>query len=253
MNLHVVRADPAGNVTLFVRDEVPVSRRAAVAKALMAMPRFGAEQVAFICPNGRIEMMGGEFCGNASRAYGMLLARQEGASGIFRKTISVSGCDRPICVEADTERGTASAEMPLPQSVEQAGVGTLVHLGGIAHLVVEGVAPDEAFFAAQEFRFAAIAGLEAYGVVFLLPDGTVRPLVKVRATDSLIWEGSCGSGTLAAAVAQSIGHDGTFKRTYRQPAGAIEATVERRNGAVVRAAIGGTVTLDPPCEVDVAL
>ena len=47
----------------------------------------------------------------------------------------------------------------------------------------------------------------------------MTPLVKVPAAGSLVWEGSCGSGSLAAAVAQSLdAPDGPFVRSYAQPA-----------------------------------
>ena len=64
---------------------------------------------------------------------------------------------------------------------------------------------------------------------------------------TLIWEGSCGSGTIACAVAESTGlADGLFEQDYFQPAGVVRASIERRGGAVVSAAIGGPVTLDEP-------
>ena len=79
----------------------------------------------------------------------------------------------------------------------------------------------------------------------------MTPLVKVPAAGSLVWEGSCGSGSLAAAVAQSQNApDGPFVRTYIQPAGAVEAAVIRRDGEEVSAWIGGPVTLAPPVEVE---
>ena len=57
----------------------------------------------------------------------------------------------------------------------------------------------------------------------------------------------CGSGTIACAVAESTGlADGLFEQDYFQPAGVVRASVERRGGAVVSAAIGGPVTLDEP-------
>ena len=57
----------------------------------------------------------------------------------------------------------------------------------------------------------------------------------------------CGSGTIACAVAESAGlADGLFEQDYFQPAGVVRASIERRGGAVVSAAIGGPVTLDEP-------
>ena len=49
------------------------------------------------------------------------------------------------------------------------------------------------------------------------------------------------------AVAESTGlADGLFEQDYFQPAGVVRASIERRGGAVVSAAIGGPVTLDEP-------
>lgn len=260
MKRRVLRADPSGNITLFVLDPVRPAERAAVAARLMALCATDAEQVGFVCPperggDGRLEMAGGEFCGNAARAFGMLLARNAGLTGTAHVRAEVSGCAPIVGVDVDLERGTAYAEMPPPRlvrRVETRGVRvTLVHLGGIAHLVVEGVAPGEAFFAAAEPLFTAFPGLDAYGVMFLA-DGRLTPLVKVPAVGSLVWEGSCGSGTLAAAVAQSVdAGDGVFARDYVQPAGVLRASVARRGGEVAEAGVGGTVTLGEAFFADV--
>ena len=73
----------------------------------------------------------------------------------------------------------------------------------------------------------------------------MTPLVKVIDTNSLVWEGSCGSGSVACAVAQSEGmENGGFSCEYIQPAGVVRASVERRSGKVCGASIGGRVTLD---------
>lgn len=262
MKLRVVRADPAGNITLFVLDGVARSERAAIAARLMAAPALAAEQVGFVCPpreggDGRFEMMGGEFCGNAVRAFGMLTARGRGAAGRVRVMVETSGCGGPVAADADTAAGTARAEMPLPRFVraaEDADVrGTLVHLGGIAHLVVERP-PDAALLGAAETLLAredALTGLGAYGVIFL-DGGRLTPLVKVVETDTLVWEGSCGSGALAAALAGSVSlRDGVFARDYVQPAGVIHAEVEKRGGAAVSAHIGGVVTVDEARDVEI--
>ena len=87
MKLNIARADPAGNITLLVLSPVEKPARAETAARLMGMPQFQAEQVGFRCPpqaggDGRLEMMGGEFCGNATRAFGMLLAREIGRAHV---------------------------------------------------------------------------------------------------------------------------------------------------------------------------
>ena len=89
--LRVVRADPAGNITLFVLTPVEKAECAAVAAKLLAIEALKAEQVGFIFPNGHMEMEAGEFCGNASRAYGYLLAKQQGLTGRHTMHLSVTG------------------------------------------------------------------------------------------------------------------------------------------------------------------
>ena len=57
------------------------------------------------------------------------------------------------------------------------------------------------------------------------------PLVKVPATNTLVWEGSCGSGSLASALAQRRDMAaGTFSRSYIPPAATVTATAEREGG-----------------------
>lgn len=258
MKLNVLRADPAGNITLFVMDPVEKAQRGKIAEQLMAIESFKAEQVGFYCPptgeaDGHMEMMGGEFCGNATRAFGMLIAQEKG--GASNVLIETSGCDHLVNVAVDLEAGTSRSEMPLPLSVAEAEVegvkGVLVNLGGIAHFVVEGVEPGQEFFDKAEPLFQDIEGLDAYGVMFH-KDGKMSPLVKVPAANSLVWEGSCGSGSLASAIAQSQDlADGEFANDYVQPAGVVRATVVRKAGEVVATFIGGPVSLEAPVEVEI--
>ena len=167
----------------------------------------------------------------------------------------MSGCDHAVTAQVDLKSGTARAEMPCPRSVKRVTVngheGTLVDLTGIAHFVVEGVEPSEGFFRAAESIFSGIAGLDACGVIFLDAEKrSMTPLVKVIETGSLVWEGSCGSGSVACAVAQSERmENGGFSCEYRQPAGAVRASVERQGGNVIAASIGGEVTLDEPMRI----
>ena len=70
--------DPAGNVTAIVCSDVPAAERARVAAQILRLPELGIEQVAFLtAPRSggeiRLEMMGGEFCGNALRCVGKYL------------------------------------------------------------------------------------------------------------------------------------------------------------------------------------
>ena len=116
--------------------------------------------------------------------------------------------------------------------------------------MVQDVPPSREFFAQAEPLFAADPALDAYGVCFVEGD-RMTPLVKVPEAGTLVFEGSCGSGTLACAVAMSRGRVGIFSVSLRQPAGTVNASVTRRDGAVIAASIGGPVTLSEPFEVTI--
>ncbi len=263
MKLTVVRADPAGNITLFVLTPVDPEKRAGIAEKLMGMEEFGAEQVGYRCApeagfDGKMIMSGGEFCGNASRAYGYLTAQEKGIRGRAHLVLDVSGSDVPVEVDVDTDAGTARAKMPLPKLIQhmEAGgrAGVLVHLGGIAHFIVDGMEPSEEFLKTAEAEiFAGFPELDAYGVMFYdSTSGKLTPLVKVPAANSLYWEGSCGSGSLAATIALTADlPDGVYEKDMVQPAGIVHVTAERKDGAFTAAYIGGSVTIDPPAEVEV--
>ena len=263
MKLHVVRANPAGNITLYVLDPVEKEKRGSLAEKLLAMEEFQAEQVGYKCESapefdGHMEMAGGEFCGNATRAYGMLMAKEKGLTGKQKLTLEVSGCETPVEVSLDVDAGTAKAQMPLPRFVRPERVcgkdGILVHLGGIAHFVVDGVEPTKEYFdEAEKVIFASMPELDAYGVMFRdKASGKLTPLVKVPAATSLYWEGSCGSGSLATVIAETEGEpDGDYAKDLIQPAGTVRAEVVRKGGRVTAAYIGGDVTLDAPVEVEV--
>ena len=259
MMIRYIPADPAGNLTAIVLSPVAAQDRAKIAAEMMARCPEGFEQVGFADETSlagdlpTLCMMGGEFCGNATRAYGMYIAQQKG--GLSSVRLRVSGCDHVVTAQVDLKSGTARAEMPCPRSVKRVTVngheGTLVDLTGIAHFVVEGVEPSEGFFRAAESIFSGIAGLDACGVIFLDAEKrSMIPLVKVIETGSLVWEGSCGSGSVACAVAQSERmENGGFSCEYRQPAGTVRASVERQGGNVIAASIGGEVTLDEPMRI----
>ncbi|MEG2174753.1 MAG: hypothetical protein RR135_04625 [Oscillospiraceae bacterium] len=257
MELTLVRADPAGNITLLVEGDCPAASRGSVAARLMAMSTLGAEQVGFVTPprwggDGRIEMMGGEFCGNAARSMGLFLARRMGGAA-RQVAVEISGCEHPVWVWADPANQRASAEMPIPRTFEAVTLETcacmLVTFEGIAHAVVEGQAPDICLLDALETYLAGT--YDAFGLMFVRTLGdhvrSITPVVRVPAAGSTVWESSCGSGSVAtAALLLRDVHDGAHMLTFAQPGGEIDATIVKKNGHLTEAFIGGSVSLGEP-------
>ena len=161
MSYEIVIADPAKNITVFVLSPVSgPAERAAAAKALLADLSLGAEQVGFVIPPPpeepgrlwRLEMMGGEFCGNAARSFGLYVARQQGFRGQVRVDIEISGMKNPVPVSADVDAGLAEAAMPLPLPIAEetlrfSGRDLPVYVfEGITHVIAPDISPAESVF-----------------------------------------------------------------------------------------------------------
>lgn len=243
--------DPAGNVTAIVCSDVPAAERARVAAQILRLPELGIEQVAFLtAPRSggeiRLEMMGGEFCGNALRCAGFYQALRTGAQGKSCVFAEISGADGVQPVMADTAEGTASTVMPLPLSVQPAGwadaQATRVTFAGITHFVIDCAQPDEALV---QRAIAAAPEASAVGAIFLdRAHGSIKPVVFVRETASCVAENSCASGSVATAVVLTADFaDGITEIGIGQPGGTLEVGVQRTDGAVTGLSIGGAVRL----------
>lgn len=243
--------DPAGNVTAIVCSDVPAAERAHVAAQILRLPELGIEQVAFLtAPRSggeiRLEMMGGEFCGNALRCAGFYQALRNGAQGKSCVFAEISGADGVQPVMADTAEGTASTVMPLPLSVQSAGWADVqaarVTFAGITHFVIDCAQPDETLV---QRAIAAAPEASAVGAIFLdRAHGSIKPVVFVRETASCVAENSCASGSVAAAVVLTADFaDGITEIGIGQPGGTLEVGVQRTDGAVTGLSIGGAVRL----------
>ncbi|WMJ84238.1 hypothetical protein ACS3UN_08240 [Oscillospiraceae bacterium LTW-04] len=251
MELSIRIADPAGNITIFVMSAVSPQQYASVAAMLLADSRFRAEQVAFhVAPkrgaDGRIEMMGGEFCGNATRSYGYLLSALL-PNHPSEVKVEISGADHPLLVKIDCEHGRCETQMPLP-----AGKGTIkfegeefdaIHFDGIIHIIVPGASRGQHFVDGLFATAKSKVDSSAYGIMFLDGDN-MTPVVYVCETDSVVWESSCGSGSMAVAVLGAITQiNGVCHRALQQPGGIIEAVARAEGGRVVQCSMGGPVSL----------
>lgn len=243
--------DPAGNVTAIVCSDVPAAERTRVAAQILRLPELGIEQVAFLtAPRSggeiRLEMMGGEFCGNALRCAGFYQALRNGEQGKSCVLAEISGADGVQPVMADTAEGTASTVMPLPLSVQPAGWADVkaarVTFAGITHFVIDCAQPDETLV---QRAIAAAPEASAVGAIFLdRAHGSIKPVVFVRETASCVAENSCASGSVATAVVLTADFaDGITEIGIGQPGGTLEVGVQRTDGAVTGLSIGGAVRL----------
>ena len=263
MKLTFQRLDPAGNITLLVMTPVPREDYQTIAAKLLSIPELDAEQVGFLAPpqqDGfiRLEMMGGEFCGNALRCAGLYYAASQGIRRARTFPVEISGCDAPLPVQVNSLTGQVTAEMPLPKEILPCELfgqpAKAVRLPGILHAICQtDQKPSQ-----EEVRQALRELTETYevpaaGIMFWqFRKKTMEPAVYVRDTDSLYYERSCASGSTAVAAWSALNtrKDGQHKLDIHQPGGVISTTALVQKGKLQRITIGGKVALGPVYDIE---
>ena len=241
--IHYYIIDPTKNITALAETPVTPERRPAVAARIMEREPT-CEQVGFVRVDGRgaprLEMAGGEFCGNAAMSAAALYCAENGITpGETRLvTLSVSGADRPVEVSVTAENGTAFActvQMPPPERIAEETLPfggreltlPVVYCPGIAHIMVtkDELSEAQAETAVKDWcRRLAVPGL---GVMLLDRAALMlRPLVYIPAADTLCWESSCASGTgaVGAYLAREAGLAADV--TLREPGGSLRVRAE---------------------------
>ena len=115
----IVLANPANNITVFVLDNIKSKDYKNVAKDILENTDYKAEQVGFVKQptiggDIKLEMMGGEFCGNASRSIGMIFARN---NKIKRGNVLVEiNSDKILNVYVDLDKETAEIAIEAGQT-----------------------------------------------------------------------------------------------------------------------------------------
>ena len=182
------------------------------------MERYGAEQTGFLIPSdNHLEMAGGEFCGNASRAAAILL------SEIHKKpkvSFTVSGFKGTVTglVKKDGNK-KYFAECIFPGfSVDQHNVvlstgqeAIVADLGGIVHIVIESPFPSkEADYKSAHQAITHELNFDkrsCVGVIWIEKGGNavrMHPVVWVKDVNTFFYEQSCGSGTIAVSKVTGI-------------------------------------------------
>ncbi|NLU25372.1 MAG: hypothetical protein GXW99_11840 [Clostridiales bacterium] len=256
MKIHYAVLDPTKNITLLVKTPVERALQPRLAAALLQQEPEG-EQVGFIEPSdtgrARLQMMGGEFCGNAAMSLAVLLCRRDGKAETDIP-LEVSGADSLVNCHITWVDGCylGTVDMPLPEKVEQVAlplggkeiVFPSVVLPGIRHLVV----PAGLLTSSEAENVIRVWGgsfsQEAVGL--LLYDqaaGRIDPLVYVKSTDTAVWERGCGSGSAAVGALRAWQAGCNQCVTVRQPGGTIAVSCLLQGGVFTSLTITGTVKI----------
>jgi len=270
LQINFVKINPSGNTTILILDPLPRDIYPAVASRVMKPSCLSAEQVGFVEPAttagalGRLQMMGGEFCGNASRGFAAWLTEQrdpgihfvEGLSTV-EVPIEVSGHDGVLQARVSIESSqrriySVAISVPVPHWMKQVVHGegqlryTLVGFEGIVHAVVWNLPGSEDRFHSIRTQIEKEVGeVEALGVMFYQEETQfLTPIVYVPRVGSLVWESSCGSGSVAvaAALADRDRNSVTALKLF-QPGGMVQVSAEWK-ARVTEAQISGEVSIE---------
>lgn len=246
---------PAGNDTALVEGIPSVGRKKSINQEILnSFP--SVEQVGFYektsVKNARLEMAGGEFCGNALRSLAFLLLENR----VGQMNIATSGVSTPLKTGIRIPN-SSYAQMPVLRPFESVVKVTddltQVTLSGITHLIT----PDTVSSAENELKTRAKNILEtrgllttspAAGVMFLSERNgqySIRPVVWVRDIQTLFLETACASGTTAVGLWTAMqSKENITKLSVKQPSGlCLTITVEKDSKGFIDASIEGPIEI----------
>lgn len=235
-------------MTILVKTSVPRARQSRVGACLMSDESVNAEQAGFIeraflpGARARLQMAGGEFCGNAAMSLAAYFAREDGIS-TGEILLEVSGAAGLVSCRVRLSGGAylCALAMPLPVILDRVGAWPIVRLPGIAHAIVEGADVDAP---ALVRKIADETGEDAAGVIlFSREKMEIRPLVYVPSAGTLVWERGCGSGTAAVGAYLSMEKGGEIACKLRQSGGTIGVRAVWRDGVIPFLEIEGRVRI----------
>ena len=258
MELRYTVIDPTKNITLLVTTPVPRDVQPRVAAELLRREK-DAEQVGFAeglaAGDPRLQMMGGEFCGNATMSMAAWLHRDLPIGESRALTLPVSGASAPVSCQVTRLDGCfiGTVAMPLPERIETLSLpvcGVMqslptVFLPGISHVIVPAdmIGRDRAEETLRSWSHL-LPG-EAMGLLLLAEDQTsFAPLVYVKPTDSCVWERGCGSGSAAIGAWLTSVRGADQCVSLGQPGGVIQVVTRTEDGASLTGlTITGTVVI----------
>ena len=257
-----VKISPTQNMTILVTSPLGRADYVKVAEKIMAYDNVHAEQVGIVekatKPQAlaKLQMAGGEFCGNASLALCAWLV-WKGRAGAGTIPIEVSGLDELLYCEikkAD-DYFFGKISMPAPDSIKDFSMEItgkqysfpVVYMPGISHVIVdtEQIAVSlEAIVDSLLTNLDTITNEDAFGIMFYdKKRSSIKPFVYVKTAGTKVWERGCGSGS--AAVGAYLAHifGKNVKADISQPGGIITVEAEIADKKIMKLTIEGKIAI----------
>ena len=235
--LRFVKINPAGNVTILYQiEDIDKKDIQKVSKISMDKLNLYAEQVGFINKT-HLEMMGGEFCGNACRSFASYLAFKDTEfknEKVYTITCSGENVSLDVNVRALESKEMFLAKIKMPKNISikmlnfdeenKENKVCEVHFSGITHFIVESLTDykDEKIICKIR-EYCKKKNCFTFGIMFLnLETLYMRPYVEVQDFGG-VWENSCGSWNTAVGYYLKEYKDIDFAKII-QPGGWLEVS-----------------------------
>lgn len=225
MNLSYILMNPTGNRTVLVTSPAEKKEYKSIAHKLLQKEPT-AEQVGFLDVSNpaqiKLHMAGGEFCGNATMSAAVYAVKKGIAESPVK--MKVSGTKQNLSVEVSAiGDGVYSGlvKMPSPSEIKEVeltlggvrGKYPAVIFDGITHIILNGTGIAKRLAEKTIREWARTLGVNCLGVMFYdAKKSKLKPLVYVQSPETLYWENSCGSGSVAEAA--YLYHAGIKKDVY---------------------------------------
>lgn len=256
--------NPTGNITILVKDEIPVEQQPEISK-LLCEKEPTCEQVGFIYYDDpsvdiRLRMAGGEFCGNATMTTAAYHAYKSDLSIGTGKdyVVSASGTKNPVDVSiirvADNEF-YGKVSMPKANRIENKKlvykdityILPIVMFDGMYHIIMEEKMEKKDAEEAIK-KWCKDLSAPALGIMFLKEkDNILNPIVYVPAVNSIYWENSCASGTTATGIYLFKKYGREIEKEFKEPGGILTISVKDEGKAV----LSGRVVIEDKKYLDI--
>lgn len=226
--------DTAGQTTAVISVTIPREKQPEVAKPLMTIIK-NIGQVCFIKKSGRkniyrLQMMGNELSVNGTMAGAFYLLNK-----LKRNKIRFETSGLKTLVEAKVKN--SSVLIRFSKTMVKSINKNVVSLRGMNYLLWPGIKRKRTTKQQKETLLKLARNYPASGIVFY-ERNKIQPLIYVKATNTFVWETSCGSGSIAYAlvsgrskILQPSGSTATIKQT--------EKSFEYKTKAVILPMKGG--------------
>lgn len=249
-NIRYIKFTPGGNDTALVIDENYSKVEKKIINDYILGFDKSIEQVGFLKKDEyRLDMAGGEFCGNATRSAAMYYLN--GKIGNIK--ITVNG-EYKLNAGIDEDYNCYS-EIPISNNkdlIKQIDKNTyLIKLDGITFLILNEEVSRKIIekninlkeYSMELIKKYKLNKYKASGVIYLEgnDDISIKPIVYVKEINTLFYETACGSGTASVGILKSYLNKTSQELDIKQPSGKIIKVKTEYDDNVKKVEITGVV------------